>query len=66
MNEDRMSVCSFVLRCTPCESPSGWRIKVTHVQQQVELTMVSLDEAALYMKNMLERGQKHDGQAGGE
>ncbi|MDR0270560.1 hypothetical protein [Paenibacillus sp.] len=61
MSEDRTSVCSFVLRCTPCESLSGWRIKVTHVQEQVELTMGSLDEANLYMKRMLERRQKHDG-----
>ncbi|MGN7456837.1 hypothetical protein ACTHPH_18680 [Paenibacillus pasadenensis] len=51
------ALCSFVVRCTPCDSPSGWRIKVTHVQEQVELTMATLDEAADYMKSMLERRQ---------
>ncbi|MGZ9585363.1 hypothetical protein [Paenibacillus marinisediminis] len=63
MIEDRTAVCSFVLRCTPCESSSGWRIRVTHVQEQEELTMSSLEEAVVYMRTMMDRGQRQHEEA---
>ncbi|TDL51184.1 hypothetical protein E2R60_21420 [Paenibacillus dendritiformis] len=53
------AVGSFVIRCqtryedTSCDA---WRIRVTYVQGQEELTVASWEEAVLFMQQRMKRG----------
>jgi hypothetical protein len=63
---DHSVVNSFVLRFSlmkkdaAARSAQRWRIKVTHVQNQEEVTVHSMEEAYNYMNEVLERGVDHD------
>lgn len=67
MSESTSTVSSFVLRCSPVQSPHAdepiWRVRVTHVQSQKEWTVMSLAEAMTAIEKVLERGKQDD--AGG-
>ncbi|MCA1030963.1 hypothetical protein LCL95_08020 [Bacillus timonensis] len=57
MNELQL-IQSFVVRCNLLDVSDGtgqkqWRIKVTHVQGEEEITLTSLEEALAYMKRTL-------------
>lgn len=53
---------SFVLRCSPLEhehedaANHKWRIRVTHVQNQDEVTVSTLQEAMKFIDEVLKRG----------
>lgn len=51
---------SFVLRCSPLEHEDAtnhkWRIRVTHVQNQDEVTVSTLQEAMKFIDEVLKRG----------
>lgn len=53
------AVGSFVIRCqTRYDDAScgAWRIRVTYVQGQEELTVASWEEAVLFMQQRMKRG----------
>ena len=51
---------SFVLRFSPLEREDAldykWRIRVTHVQNQDEVTVSTLQDAMNYIDDVLKRG----------
>ncbi|WP_442603463.1 hypothetical protein [Paenibacillus sp. KN14-4R] len=53
-------VSSFVLRFSPNEASREqdrpWRIRVTHVQSQEEVTVGTLDDAMKYIDDALKKG----------
>lgn len=54
-------VTSFVLRFSPAadggELGRRWRIRITHVQEQEEIVVGSMDEAVTYMEEALNKGR---------
>lgn len=62
MNDSLPAVSSFVVRCKPLAGEFAadtlWRIRVTHVQGQEEVTVVSLDEAMRYIERIMKRGMQ--------
>jgi hypothetical protein len=54
-------VTSFVLRFSPAaengEGDRRWRIRITHVQEQEEVFVGSMEEAVAYMEAALNKGR---------
>jgi hypothetical protein len=58
---DQSIVKSFVIRFSlnhdaSAQNTHRWRIKITHVQNQEEVTVNTMEEAYSYMHEVLERG----------
>jgi hypothetical protein len=61
---DHSIIQSFVIRFScikdaAVNSTQRWRIKITHVQKQEEVTVNTMEEAYSYMNEVLERGMEH-------
>jgi hypothetical protein len=61
---DHSIVSSFVVRFSIIQDAAArsvhrWRIKITHVQNQEEVTVNTMEEAYSYMNEVLERGMDY-------
>ncbi|MCE5171518.1 hypothetical protein LQV63_19640 [Paenibacillus profundus] len=59
--EGGTAVGSFVIRCQAHHDEAlcdAWRIRVTYVQGQEEMTVASWEEAVLFMQQRMKRGME--------